>query len=87
MESLAQPATLGDVDENHPGSVARWMKRMGKELGGDADSDFEEAAEEALSEESESRSGESESSDQSPRSTRSSRSPALCFLPKAPKRF
>jgi putative FmdB family regulatory protein len=37
---------LGDdaagLDENDPKSVARWMRKMGKELGDDAGEDFEE---------------------------------------------
>jgi putative FmdB family regulatory protein len=49
LESLADPSALGDVDEHDPKSVARWMKRMGKEmgeeLGGD---DFEQALEEEM---------------------------------------
>ena len=51
LESLADPSALGNVDENDPKSVARWMKRMGKEmgeeLGGD---DFEQALEEEMAE-------------------------------------
>jgi putative FmdB family regulatory protein len=33
LESLADPSGMGDVDESDPRSVARWMRRMGKELG------------------------------------------------------
>jgi len=33
MESLADPSRMGDIDENDPKSVARMMKRMGKEMG------------------------------------------------------
>lgn len=33
LESLADPAQLGDLDERDPKSVGRWMKRMGRELG------------------------------------------------------
>ena len=36
----------GDVDENDPKSVARWMRSMGKELGEDAGEDFEEMVDE-----------------------------------------
>lgn len=52
LEKLADPSRLGDVDENDPQSVRRWMKRMGKELGEDAE-DLEPMMEEALSEERE----------------------------------
>jgi putative FmdB family regulatory protein len=37
LESLADPSSLSGLDENDPGSVARWMKKMGKELGEDFD--------------------------------------------------
>jgi len=41
---------LGDdaagLDENDPKSVARWMRKMGKELGDDAGGDFEEMVDE-----------------------------------------
>lgn len=33
LDSLADPSSFADVDENDPRSVARWMRRMGKELG------------------------------------------------------
>jgi len=35
MESLADPSNLGGLDENDPKSVARWMRKMGKEAGED----------------------------------------------------
>jgi putative FmdB family regulatory protein len=35
MESLADPSKWGDLDESDPKSMAKWMKRMGKELGED----------------------------------------------------
>ena len=35
MESLADPSALGDIDESDPKSVARWMRKMGKEMGED----------------------------------------------------
>jgi len=36
----------GGLDENDPKSVARWMRKMGKELGDDAGDDFEEMVDE-----------------------------------------
>jgi putative FmdB family regulatory protein len=33
LESLSDPSQLGDLDENDPKSMARWVKRMGSELG------------------------------------------------------
>lgn len=35
LESLADPANLGGLDESDPQSVARLMKKMGQELGED----------------------------------------------------
>jgi putative FmdB family regulatory protein len=42
MESLADPSKWGDLDERDPKSMAKWMKRMGKELGEDMDGMDEE---------------------------------------------
>ena len=43
LESLADPSSLEGLDENDPKSVARWMRKMGKEMGEDvADEDFDE---------------------------------------------
>lgn len=47
LEALGDSGALGDVDENDPGSVARFMKKMGRELGEDLGDDFEEAVGEA----------------------------------------
>ena len=33
MESLADPSKWGGLDENDPKSMAKWMKKMGKEFG------------------------------------------------------
>jgi putative FmdB family regulatory protein len=46
MESLADPSKLGDIDENDPKSVARWMRKMGKEMGEEfAGEDFDQMME------------------------------------------
>jgi hypothetical protein len=50
MEALADTTNLGDLDENDPGSVARFMKRMGREMGDDLGDDFEGALDEAMAE-------------------------------------
>ena len=42
LENLASPDSLGDVDENDPRSVARWMRRMGQEVGEDLGPEFDE---------------------------------------------
>lgn len=45
LESLADPSSFGDVDENDPRSVARWAKRMGREMGEDLGPEFDEMVE------------------------------------------
>jgi hypothetical protein len=50
LDALADSSSLGDIDENDPGSVARFMKKMGRELGEDLGGDFESAADEAMDE-------------------------------------
>jgi len=51
MESLADPANLSGLDENDPASMARWMKKMGKEMGEEfAGEDFEQMVDEAAHE-------------------------------------
>lgn len=49
LERLADPSTLGDLDEEDPQSVRRWVKRMGKDLGDELGEDFEPMMDEALS--------------------------------------
>lgn len=51
LERLADPSRLGDLDEDDPQSVRRWMTRMGREMGDELGEDFEPMMEEALSEE------------------------------------
>lgn len=51
LDALADPSSLGDLDENDPTSVARWAKKMGKELGEDLGEDFDQVMEEAMDEE------------------------------------
>jgi len=51
LESLADPANFSGLDENDPASVARWMKKMGKELGDDfGGEDIDQLADEAAQE-------------------------------------
>jgi len=50
LESLTDSASFGDLDENDPGSVARFMKKMGREFGDDLGDDFESAVDEAMAE-------------------------------------
>jgi putative FmdB family regulatory protein len=47
MDALADPSSFGDIDENDPKSVARVMRRMGKEMGEEfSGPEFEEAIDE-----------------------------------------
>lgn len=33
LDALADPSRLGDLDESDPKRMARWMRRMGREMG------------------------------------------------------
>jgi putative FmdB family regulatory protein len=44
LESMADPAGFGDVDEDDPRSVARWARRMKQEMGDELGPEFEEMA-------------------------------------------
>jgi putative FmdB family regulatory protein len=46
LERLSDPASLGDVDENDPASVARWAKRLGSEMGEDLGDELDGAMDE-----------------------------------------
>jgi putative FmdB family regulatory protein len=50
LESLAEGGELGDLDENDPASVARFMKKMGREFGDELGDDFDSAVDEAMTE-------------------------------------
>jgi putative FmdB family regulatory protein len=41
-DDMSDPSMFGDLDENDPRSVARWARRMGKELGEDLGPEFDE---------------------------------------------
>lgn len=47
LEALADPSKYGNLDENDPQSMARFMKHMGKEMGEDFGDDIDEALDEA----------------------------------------
>ena len=51
LESLADPANMSGLDETDPASIARWVKKMGSEMGEDfAGEDIDQIAEEAARE-------------------------------------
>ncbi len=42
LETMADPDRWGDVDENDPRSMARFMRKMGSELGEELPAEFDE---------------------------------------------
>lgn len=48
LDALADPSSLGGLDENDPRSMARFMKRMSQEMGEDLGDDFESALDEEM---------------------------------------
>src|SRR6266540_7134439 len=50
LDALTDSSSLGDLDENNPASVARFMKKMGREFGDDLGDDFKSAMDEAMEE-------------------------------------
>ena len=46
LDDLTGDAADGGVDESDPKSMARWMRKMGEELGPDAGEDFDELVDE-----------------------------------------
>ena len=48
LESLADPSTFSGLDERDPRSIARWAKKMGREMGEDIGPEFDQVVEEAL---------------------------------------
>ena len=42
LENLADPSSLAGLDENDPKSIARWMRKMGSEMGEDLGDEFDE---------------------------------------------
>jgi len=61
LDALAESPSFGDLDENNPASVARFMKKMGREFGDDLGDDFESAMDEAVAEGETAGEGEAES--------------------------
>jgi hypothetical protein len=45
MESMADPSNFSGVDENDPKSVAKFMKKMGSEMGEDLGPEFNDVVE------------------------------------------
>jgi putative FmdB family regulatory protein len=45
LDDLADPSSLGDLDENDPQSIARWMRKMSRETGEDLGDELNEVVE------------------------------------------
>lgn len=63
LDRLADPSTLGNLDEKDPRSMVRWMKKMGQEMGEDLGEDFDHMVEEAEVEAEKEAHGHAEKSD------------------------
>ena len=50
LDALGESSSFGDLDENDPASVGRFMKKMGREFGDGLGGDFEEAMDETMAE-------------------------------------
>ena len=50
LDALADSSSFGDLNEDDPASVARFMKKMGREFGDDHGGDFGAAVDEAMAE-------------------------------------
>ncbi|MBP7634403.1 zinc ribbon domain-containing protein [Candidatus Ozemobacteraceae bacterium] len=48
LESMADPSALSGIDENDPRSIARWAKKMAREMGEDMGDEIEAMAEEEI---------------------------------------
>lgn len=42
LDDLTDPSMLGDLDENDPKSLARWMRKMSSEVGEEMPQEFDE---------------------------------------------
>ena len=42
LEDLADPSSMGDLDENDPKSIARWARKMGEQMGEDLGPEYDE---------------------------------------------
>jgi len=42
LEDLADPSSFADLDENDPKSMARWMRKMSREMGENLGPEFDE---------------------------------------------
>jgi putative FmdB family regulatory protein len=65
LESLADPSKWGDLDENDPKSMVKFMKKMGREMGDELGEDYDQLIEEAEGEAEKAGAGQADSDEQS----------------------
>lgn len=61
LDKLADPAKWGDLDENDPKSMVKFIKKMGKEMGDELGEDYDQLVQEAEEEAEKIASGKSDS--------------------------
>jgi len=64
MENLADPSKWGDLDENDPKSMVKFVKKMGRELGDELGEDYDQLIEEAEQEAANAASGGTDSDEE-----------------------
>lgn len=64
LESLADPNKWGDLDENDPKSMVKFMKKMGREMGEELGEDYNQLIEEAEQEAVKAEKGQPDNSDE-----------------------
>ncbi len=47
LDKLADPGKWGDLDEDNPQSMVKFMKKMGKEMGDEMDDDYDQLIQDA----------------------------------------
>lgn len=63
LESLADPSKWGDLDENDPQSMVKFIKKMGREMGDELGEDYDQLVEEAEEEAAKAASGQEDAGD------------------------
>lgn len=64
LESLADPSKWGDLDENDPKSMVKFIKKMGREIGDELGEDYDQLVEEAEEEAAKAASGQEDTSEE-----------------------
>jgi putative FmdB family regulatory protein len=67
-DKLDDPSAPAGLDESDPASMARWMRKTGREMGEDAGPEFEQDIDRAVHEAEKGSGGEDEAGDEAPES-------------------